>query len=116
MPYFNPTSVSLHSEPTSYESCKVPYEKGYIVYYTYASYDSMGPSEGLTYSVLKMYDSYEEAATSAKLLRQKVDQSSRCTDYNVDGVVVYALGWGSSIQDIYVDYVEMSPISLKREF
>lgn len=115
MPYFSPEACAIYKDSQKWNDLEVDKEKGFVLWYSYTTYDSFGSSDYTSYGLVGVYDTYKTAAEFAKKLREKADDY-RCSDYKVDGKTIWELGWGSSIRDIFVDYCELKKQPKKRVF
>lgn len=108
-------------------------ETGFLVWLEYTTYDSFGSYDEVEICVVDLYEDYDSAAKMATLIREHLNTSrylrgnERSKD-DIEKEFFYAapnsdrkpclpLGWGNSIKNIYVDYVEVDDsVHLKRIF
>lgn len=115
-------------EVESFMPTKEGMNKGFLLWFTYTTYDSFRSYEDLNVCVVDLYETYEDASKMASLIRKFLDtEYYKRTQSKIENEFFYAaktdktpylpIGWGNVVKDIFVDELEVSnKIKKKRVF
>lgn len=116
--YFNKENHEVYeTKPDTYTwySCEsfipsMPWKSGWVLYWTYTTYDSFGSDSEVHYGVWDVYDDYYKAAEVARNMRVLCGYDNEKKELArpniVDGLGnkrnFYHDGWGYDVQSIFV--------------